>query len=429
MTTIYEIAQHVVTGKPYVEKPYQAGQESKAYQLLKQKTTPDIVQIVRDFVGGIFSQDKVESQMTSETAYRYLAAAKLVDLDTPPAKKVQSTYKIRELALLRSKPEQNGRAEITMLNAFSTPPANKDDLDVLLANELDHSHPLVKTAPGKEVRDRHLNRIYFFAQKETQLVPEMVPIIQSVIKDRFEAMLKVAASLPAETRVIFKGCAGAGKTYALKEYLTRVPGTTVEQAVLSTDNCKNEIRVRTGNIFSDRQIFLMGHAMYKMLSEVMKEVHPKLSTLEESWFNSAAIIEQLFRDLSKAGLKMEMHDFDGDYSGLCLRIVARQQDPKSPKPTLYDVENAFKSSREARNLLLKSLRATDSYQFRFVHQNGSCDERIDPASLPSDPAILSAQMEATKKMKITKQHVEIFGASLNAFVDMTIEQAFERGRA
>ena len=148
MCTIYEIAQHVITDKPYEKKAFQpiemGSQGAVTYKLLTEETTFEILQKVRDFVRGNLSLELIE--INKETAYQYIAAAKVVDLDTDPSEMTKSTYKIREMALLRSVPENNGRGEINMLNAFSMPPVLKKDLDILLANELDNSHPIVKKA-------------------------------------------------------------------------------------------------------------------------------------------------------------------------------------------------------------------------------------------------------------------------------------------
>jgi hypothetical protein len=429
MSTIYEIAQHVITGKPYEEKPsYTAPsecQESLAYQLLTKETTPEVINKVRAFVSGKLSQVEIQSQINSKSAYSYLAAAKIVDLDTLPSEMIQSTYKVREIALLRSISEKEGRGAINMLNAFSTPPLNKANLDILLANELDSNHPIVNNAAVGKERDNHLNRIYTYCESEAKLIPELIPVIEAVIKDRFQIMIKIDQLLPNETTVIFKGCSGAGKSFALKEFIQQFPvELTVDKAVQSTDNIKNDIKLRTGKVFNDQHAFLLGFATFKMLIKVMKDTYPKLSTLQEGCFNSTFTIEKLFKDNME--LKLEVRDFDGDAEALLLRVLARYQDPNSPKPTLAFVERTFKTSRESRGLLLHSLRKTDSYQFRFVHKNGLVDEKIDPRSITSDAKEVNAEIEAAKKMEITEQHVQLFGESLNKFVGMTIEKAFEQ---
>jgi hypothetical protein len=432
MYTIYEIAQHVITDKPYEKKPFQqiemGLQGAVTYKLLTEETTFEILEKVRDFVSGNLSLEMIE--INKETAYQYLAAAKVVDLDTDPSQMAKSTYKIREMALLRSVPENNGRGEINMLNAFSMPPVHKKDLDVLLANELDNSHPIVKKAAFGEERNSHLARIYTYCQKESEIVPEMVPIIEAVVRDRFQTMMKIAKFLPEETTVIYKGCSGAGKSFALRKFTEEhIEGIDTETAVQSTDNVKNDIRRRTQNVFSDQQVHLLGFSTFKMLSEIMKNNYPKLSTIQEGWLNSTFAVEGLFKDLKSAGLKLEMHDFDGDYEALCLRVLARYQDKDSPKPPLDQVERGFKTSRESREQLLKSLRETDNYRFLFVHSDGVVNEKVDPMSIVSKSEGVNLEIEKTKKISITEKHAQIFGEYLNLFVGMTIEEAFEKAKA
>jgi hypothetical protein len=294
-------------------------------------------------------------------------------------------------------------------------------------NEIDLDHPTIKNAKPGEERDNHLKRIYNYCRKEAQIAPEIVPVIESVIRDRFQMMIKVATLLPDETTVIYKGCSGAGKSFALKKlaekYFKEIP---IEGAVQSTDNVKNDIRSRTGNIFSTPQVHLLGFASFKELSEVMKDYHPRLSTLQEGWFNSSFAIEGLFKDLRSADLKLEMYDFDGDYTALCLRVLARHQDSDIAKPSLDWVERSFKTSRESREQLLKLLRQTDSYKFRFVHEDGVVDEKVNPMSIISNSENVNAEIENSKKTIITEKHSQIFGQYLNSFVGMTIKEAFEK---
>lgn len=86
MYTIYEIAQHVITDKPYERKAFQpieiGSQGAITYKLLTEETTFEILQKVRDVVSGRLSEDMLE--INPNSAYQYLAAAKVVDLDTDP---------------------------------------------------------------------------------------------------------------------------------------------------------------------------------------------------------------------------------------------------------------------------------------------------------------------------------------------------------
>jgi hypothetical protein len=429
MYTLYEIAQHVITEQPYTKKEQQqiGYQESRAYKLLEEAATLEILEKVRCFVKGSLSGDLIGQGINNENAYRYLAAAKVVDMDTPSSEMSKSTYKIREMALLCSKPEKDGRSEINMLNAFSMPSLIKDDVDLLLINELDISHPIVKKAAFGNERNIILSKIYTYCQKEALIIPEMVPVIEAVVRERFKAMTLVSDSLPIDTTIVYKGSSGAGKSFAIREFTkSKSENISSEIVVQSTDNIKNDIRTRTNKVFNMAQVHLLGFSTFKMLTEVMKEKGLKLSTIQEGWINSVPAVDTLFKDLKNSNQKLVMHDFDGSYEALCLRVLSRYKDDNAPKLPLDWVERGFKTSRESRGYLLQQLRDVDNYQFTFVESNGEVVRDKDPRSVVSDPTEIDKDMELTKKIIINQEHTTTFGDSLNAFIGMTIEEAFEK---
>lgn len=431
MPTVFEIVQHVILDKPYEKREFQpvkaGSQGSVTYKLLTEQTTNEILQKVRSFVSGNLPKGMLD--IDSNSAHQYLAAAKIVDLDTNPSEMAKSTYKIREMIVLRSKAEPNGRAQINMINAFSMPPVHKKEFDILFTNELDNNHPIIKSASNAAERNNYLTGIYTYCQKEAEIVPEIVPILEAVVRDRYQTMLKVSAFLPAETSVIYKGCSGAGKSFAITKFTEKnITGINVEVAVQSTDNLKNDIVQRTQNIFNNQQSHLLGFSTFKMLSEVMKNKYPKLSTLQEGWFNSTFALDALFKDVKNAELKLEIHDFDGSFEALCLRVLNRYQFKDSAKPPFNQIEQAFKSTRESRGQLLKFLRETDSYQFSYVHANGTVDDQMPPTSAVSDPEGVNLEIKMTKELVITREHSQLFGDYLNLFLGMTIEEAFEKLR-
>jgi hypothetical protein len=427
--TVREIARHVVTGESYEKRPSQENwKDSRAYKILTKEAPEEMIEQVRKVINGEISLKEIEGRITSQSAYQYLAAAKVVDFESSGSEK--STYEIRKLALLRSAPEKNGRAEINMLNAFSMPPLNADNCDVVLLNELDNNHPVVKNAKDRDERDHHLKRIYTYSQYEARLLPELASVIEDVVTDRVLSMKETAKSLPKETVVVFKGPSGAGKSHALKQLMSHYKQTqALDEVVQSTDIIKSDIGRRTGNVFKMQHLHLLGLSTFKMLSESIKATYPKLSTVQEGWFHNAISINQLFKDLNAANHKLEMHDFDGDYTALCLRVLSRLDDPNSPKPPMNQVDEAFKATRESRALLLKSLRETDTYQFRFVDVDGVINDKLDPQSIPSSPEKVNEEVANGKKMVINEKHAEIFGKFLNQFVGMTLAEAFEKARA
>ncbi len=424
MPTVYEIAQHVILEQPYENnnlQPLKSGvQGATIYQLLTEETTLEIQEKVRDFVSGKLSEKMLD--INDVTAYQYLAAAKIVDLDTDSSAMTQSTYKIREMALLCSKSHET-RGEINMLNAFSNPSLHRKNADILVALELDRNHPLVKKAPFGEERNNYLSKIYTYCQEEAELIPEMVSIIEEVVKSRFETMLKLAEFFPLETSVIYKGCSGTGKSFALKKFTEdHLPGIDFEAAIQSSDTIKNDIKKRTGDRFNYNQVDLLGFSTFKMLAAVMRKAYPKLSTIQEGWFNSTMNIEGVFKDLQKAEMKLEMHDFDGDYEAICLRILARNANT----PPLNQIERCFITTRQSRELLLNSLRETDSYTFHFVNATGEVLDNVDPKTLVINSEEMQSEIEVVNQMIITENHAHIFGNHLMSFVGMTIEAAFKK---
>lgn len=428
--TVFEIVQHVIINKPYENRTFQPIVEgsniNKVCNKLLSETTPEILMKVKDFVAGNLTEEMLGLESTS--AYQYLAAVKIVDLGNDPSKSVKSTYKIREMILSCSKTEANGRSQINMMNAFSLPPATKE-YDILIANEIDNNHPLVKNAVTAAERNAYLTGIYTYGQREAEIIPEMVPIIEDLVRDRSQAMLKINAFLPQETSVIYKGPSGAGKSFAIGKFTEEnLKGIDADVAVQSADNIKNDLRRRTRNIFNTQQAHLLGFSILKMLSEVMKKTYPKLSTIQEGWYNSTFALDALFKDIKAAGLKLDVHDFDGSFEVICLRVLNRYRFKDSAKPALNEIEQAYKSTRETRAILLKSLRETDTYRFSYVHSNGVTDDKMQATAVVSDPDAVNRETTTTKALVITKEHAQFYGDYLNAFLGMTIEEAFEKVR-
>jgi|GEM_PF-2254136 len=424
--TIHEIVQHVVCKKSYECHCVANYNDTSAYKLLVTTTPKDVVEQVRKYVTGDLPLNDIAKHIDQQSAYHFLAAAKIIDFDMCDSARKLSTFDIRKIALFQSKAEKNGRAAINMINAFSMPPQDLEKRDIMLLNEIDNSPPFIKSASEPE-RDKVSRRAYTYCQKEAAIIPEMVPVIESVIRERVQTMLEMDRALPKETAVVFKGCAGSGKSYAQKELMKKLNMQfSVDDAVQSTDNIKNHIKAKTGNIFTDQHLHLLGSSIALTLAATMKSCYPKLSTIQEGWFRSADTIDKLFMDLKKADLKLEMHDFDGDYAALCLRVLARYQDPNSPRPPMDGMERGFRFCRAARNQLLKSIRPKiDTYQFRFVDVEGIVHEDIKPETLSSSADKITEEIEKAKKTQITKKHVDVFGKFLQPFIGMTIEEAFK----
>lgn len=428
MATILNIAKHVVTGEPYPTSfSPNTVKDSKVFQLLKAATTDSIMERVDSYVKGKCSEAAL-CEISDENAYEYLAATKLIDMTAAPEEMVNSTYKIRELCLLKSKAAPGGRNEINMMNAFSTPPADLEDVDLTLANEIDNVHPAVTSAPFGEPRNKILSKIYDYSQTKALVVPEIVSVVEQVVAERFAAMTQVSDHIPEKTMIVFKGCSGAGKSHALRSFVSDEIGSfSPDSAVQSTDNTKKDIRERTGKVFTDQQAHLFGFAVFKMMSQEIKKHSPDLSTLQEGWFNSFPAVENLFKDLNKQGLKLRMKDFDGDFEALALRVLARQSDIDNPRPPLEQVIRGFKTTRESRPQLLNSIRSGDTYEFRFVDKQAQISDEKDPLSIPSLPEVVDAEIAQTKDLVISEQHVKLFGEHLRDMVGLTISEAFSKG--
>ncbi|MEI8300965.1 MAG: hypothetical protein WCG10_05065 [Chlamydiota bacterium] len=426
MATIREIVQHIANGTPYKNSSgYIRGyQMSTGYQLLTQETSTDIIDIISRFICGFSHQsesDLVDS-INTENAYSYLAAAKIVDIDTSLDSKMQTTYAIRERILTCCRDQEDKRGKMTMLNAFSIPPLDKDDMDVLLVNELDDNHPLVRESSE---RDSLKARIYTYCQEKAQIISEALPYVEGLVRDRIKTMEKFSHHIPSKTSVVFREAQGAGELLTLKRLEKFcIKGVEVDKLVQSTDNLKKDLRGRIGTNFTDEQVHLLGLSTFTMLSKVMKATQSHISTFEERSLNSVSTITDLFKDLQVSDMTLEMHDFDGDYEAICLRTLANYQDPNSAKPSMELVERGFKKNRESRMHLLESLKLTDRYECCFARKDNSVDV-VDPHSIDSSAGALDREIAETKVSIITEHHVQLFGESLRSFIDKTIEDAFK----
>ena len=421
MTTLSEIAAHAVSGAAY--KPKRAAQpatvkDSRSYQLLKGETTDEICKRVREYVQGRLAYDALAADVTAQNAYQYLAAVKISDMEIENA----STFKVRELCVLKSEANPR-RKDINIFNAFSTPPAHVGDMTRLIANELDNTHPEVENLPDGDQKSRLLFRIYQYSQEEAHIVPQFVPVIESIMRERLQAMRRVSQHLPPKTLIFYAGPSGAGKSHALRPFIkSLIPDMPMTQAVHSTDNIKLDLREKTGEIFSDRQVFLLGLSMNKMMMQEVRKTYPGLSIIQEGWLITR-VVKTMFEDLNRTGMRLEMRDFDGDFLAICLRVLSRHNDPKRPNPAFIDVVRGFKNGRDSRSLLLQSKRESDSYSLHFVQNDGNVVEINDPGSVNADSATLDAEIEATKSIKITEEHAEHFGESLRQFIGSTIIDA------
>lgn len=421
LVTIPEIVAHVILGEPYRNQPLLENvKTSKVYQILAGAASEPVIQQVRQFANGELSLKDIENQITPQSAYLYLAASKIVDLESNG----KSTYEIRMAALKSSELEKDGSLRINALNAFSLPPTDADDCDLLLLNELDNAHPSVKKAGSTQERNELLTKIYNYGQHRARILPELSAIIADIVKTKIFNLKLISKHLPEHTTLIFRGCSGAGKSHEIHQLMKKLAlDQTAEDVIQSTDSIKTALRKTMKNL-SDEQVHLAGFCIFKVLSEAMKVNYPELSTIEEGWFQTLAAIEQLFKN----NPRLEIHDFDGTYSAICLRVLARQSDPNSPRPPSDRVEAAFKSSRESRARLLELLRKDDTYSFTFVNSDGQINNQADPRVIPKSPKEVDQEIEESRKMIITSKHAEIFGPFLNNFIGMTISEAFERAR-
>ncbi|MBX9744421.1 MAG: hypothetical protein K2X08_04340 [Chlamydiales bacterium] len=204
MATVLNIAKHVVTGEPYpISFTPHIARDSTVFRLLTAATTDSIVERVNNYIKGEGSGAAL-SEINDENAYEYLAATKLIDMITAPETMINSTYKIRELCLLKSKAVPGRRNEINMMNAFSTPPVDLEDIDLLLANEIDNGHPAVMGAPFGDPRNKILSKIYDYSQTKALVVPELVSIVEQVIAERFTAMTHSIESYPRKNNDCFQ---------------------------------------------------------------------------------------------------------------------------------------------------------------------------------------------------------------------------------
>lgn len=427
MPTINELAKHVVIGESVQSYPIlKPNENAKAYPILMGATTPDIIQRVRDFVKGKNSFEQLEKELGPDNAYSYLAAAKVVDMDTPPNEMINTTSKIRGLCVLQSKKTVE-RNEINMINAFSTPPKEIDNVDILLANELDHIHPIVNKAPFGNQRNVLLTEIYNYSQYKASITPEMASLIKEIMIERYKSLMEVGKQLPEKTFLVFKGSTGTGTSEEIQKFISNTMKNqfSLEQLTQNTETVKKIILNRTKGKFTEQQAHLLAHTIHKLLMEVTKKQHPKLSTLQEGWFNSSDGIKNLFKSLDD-DMKLEIRDYDGDFLALCLKVLSASNQPEGSKPPFDRVMRGFKTSRESRPELLQALRPQDKYSFHFINDNGVIDDKKDPRSLSVLPTEVDKEIEKVKSTVITEDHIRIFGKFLTKFLNLTIADAFKK---
>lgn len=387
-------------------------QNGTAIRVLQSATTVEITQKVRECVENKMSEDDLRVLINSTNAHQYLAAAKLLDLESQSS----LTFLVRKTCVLCS--------NINLINAFTNPPLNKENLTVLLANELDNSHPeVIKVKDDREKSDLLLKSIYNYAQQEAQLTPEMKAIVEEIIAQRFRMIREVASKQPENTIIMFKGNSGTGKTYAIKQLLGS------EDVVQSTDGIKNDLIAKTGGIYNNSKVHLLGMSIFKNLERLLKEHFSNLSLIQEQKLNSKTAIIDFFKSLSTQ--RLMMHDLEADFETQCMRILARMADPTCPTPPLDVIQRGYTTTRESRALLLSSLRECDTYQFTFAKNNGEIvqfpegeESKRAAAALQYNKEQGESEMSAVLQMPITSEHVRIFGSYLAPFVGKTVLETF-----
>lgn len=424
MFTLQTIAKHTIANEPYPESIKNNASSSCAYRLLMTATTETMIDRVRDYVKGKICLDDIVGNIDPSNVYEYLAASKIVDLETSLSEMKNTTFKIREFCMGKSK-KMGEKTEINGMNAFSTPCLHLEEINLLLANELHQGHAQVMKAPFGQERNKLLASIYTYAQEHAQILPEFVSIIEAIIHDRKNQMQISSNILPEKTTIVFKGPSGSGKSYSIRKYASQL-GDNIDpfQLIQSTDNIKHDIRTRTGNIFSDQQVYLLGMSIFKMMSKEMKVHYPMLSTIQEGWFHSAEAINNLFKDLNQTQFKLDMKDFDGDFIALSLCALSSHMDPYAARPPFNDTARTFKLNRESRHVLINSLRQGDTYHLTYVHGNGKIEEGKKPESIFVNSEEIDQEIEKVRNTIITQEHVNCFGKDLSTFIGMTISEAF-----
>ena len=202
------------------------------------------------------------------------------------------------------------------MNAFSTPPARTTHITRIMVNELDNTHPQIKNLKDEDQKRFLASRLFEYCETEAFIFPPFVPIIESVMKERLEAMRLVSNNLPSNTSTFYVGPSGAGKTHALKLFTESLKVPTI-YAVHSTDHFKVHLLEKVEKMFSqfkvsDFQVFLMGLSMNKMMMREVRRTFPGLSVLQEGWLAKQPM-ETLFDDLKKTGMHLNLQVYDGDF--------------------------------------------------------------------------------------------------------------------
>jgi len=428
MATLLNIAQYAISSVAYPTPvvPDSSHDSNPVILFLNSATTPALIDRVNSYVTGKCDLEAFHD-IDHSTAYQLLAAVKLYDTTPGIIGAERSTHKLREICLIRSQTSAALLVQNTMLNAFSTPPLSLEDPDFMVT-ETNNLHPKVTCLTGKDRTDAS-NRIHAYAQTQALFDPEIAAIIEDIIRLRFAYINEVSSHLPDKSIIVYRGSSGAGKSHALtKEVSRRTPHLTPALAVTSTDNLKKDLLEKIGKVYLDQTSFLLALSIRKVMNSEIETKAPDLSSLQEGWFNTGADIKTLFTHLNKQGLKLIMNDFDGDFEALALRVLARRSHPDNPQSPLplAQLISGYKTCRETRCQVLTSLREGDTYNFVYVNKQGEIITDKDPLSIPVDPSTLDSEIEATKNLVISEEHIKLYGEGLRDMIGLPFIAAYEK---
>lgn len=416
--TISSIASSAVTGKEASAPFLPANEDSPAVLILTEMTTQEILSQVRQYVQGEKSLDALE--ITKENNAQFIAAAKIIDLIIAEEDQQNSTYQVRYTALLKADDIAGHPHFNTVINAFSTPPANEHD--PLWINELNILHPsFSQMDPQAALAFKAKMNLY--AQKSIILHPEFAATVKKVAEMFANNIENLQTILTPPRSIIYSGTSGTGKSTTMHKQL---PGLDLDTYIPSTDNFTKALMGEFGRKIGESHFFYFSVCMRREFDISIKEKYAEPSLIQELWLIQEAEIANVFKN----PLPVAVNDFDGDLRLISLRTILRARSPGG-RPTFAweQMVRGFQQSREARPMIFAGLKAKDSYQLQHSYNDGS----IKVYSLEEARELNKAQTkDATDKeiasvgeSVITSEDVARFGDAIKEFEGMKISDAFE----
>lgn len=416
--TINEIAQYIVNPQSFnastTENYYTCNEKVNAVQALREMTTPEIEDVVRSYVKNQISFDDLKTSINVQTIDQYLAAAKIIDMIIPYSEMINTTFQVRIECLKRDKEIRQGtnKTNTNIVNVFLLPCEN--ETDPVFLNGVNNAHPMVKDDPVKR------NHMYSVVRDKIYLHPEASKKLCEILQIFYNSIVESSLKLPENTTTIFRGCSGAGKSYALMQQLQLEKISDVAKIVLSTDSIINLFTNDSNFKSTPDQTFLLGMLSRTALELAIKQHKPSLPLVQEGWYKIPAQINGLFVENRLTDIK----DFDGDFRIIALRMLSRFSQSNSNSLSLDIVWRNYCECRESRSYLIEKLRPEDTYNLQYSLNDGNFIQYTTETA--KNLVVKPEEMEEAIAYVINNEDVIKLGDCLRPYIGLTIAQAYTK---